>query len=285
MDMLRAATEIDLEAIVTLGHDEEVSWFGAAENGRDEIAEYVAFHGGVDTGVVVQGAAGIRGFAAISPDGDALLILDPADPEPAYQPLVAWLRSHGASRLEAHPSDARRITWLESRGWTHSRSNFDLTRPGSGKVESPMWPAGVAVAPYCQGIDDAAVHELIYADAGYATVPGHVARSLETWRLMFTSDFRGWVARRDGRPIGWVIGRVSVDCHGWVHQIAVARAEQRAGLGRALLLCALDDLLSVGATSLGLNVRATNDRAISLYRSVGLSVEKEWRVYETRATH
>jgi len=72
-----------------------------------------------------------------------------------------------------------------------------------------------------------------------------------------------FVARRDGRPVGWVAGR---------------------GLGRALLLHAFADLQVAGGRDLTLEVQAENAAALGLYRSVGLEVEREWRIYATATT-
>jgi ribosomal protein S18 acetylase RimI-like enzyme len=68
---------------------------------------------------------------------------------------------------------------------------------------------------------------------------------------------------------------------GWVTTLAVATAERGRGLGRALLLCVFADLERAGAQSLGLGVEAHNEAALRLYRSVGLVVEREWRIYAT----
>jgi ribosomal protein S18 acetylase RimI-like enzyme len=135
------------------------------------------------------------------------------------------------------------------------------------------------VAPCRRGEDDDAVHALIYVDAAWGAVPGHTRLSLEAWRSMLTPDYRGWVAHRDGRPVGWVVGRVFSDGRGWIQQIAVARAARGIGLGRALLLHSLAELRSRGATSLALGVQAENENAIGLYWDVGFEIAREWRVY------
>jgi ribosomal protein S18 acetylase RimI-like enzyme len=123
------------------------------------------------------------------------------------------------------------------------------------------------------------VHTLVYVDAAWAEVPGHAGRGLDAWRAMIGPEYRGWVARRDGRAIGWVAGRVFGDGRGWIQQLAVARSERGRGLGRALLLHALADLRSHGATSLALGVQGENDTALGLYRDIGFEVVCEWRVY------
>jgi ribosomal protein S18 acetylase RimI-like enzyme len=160
------------------------------------------------------------------------------------------------------------------------RSPLHHLQRGTDQPLAPtVWPNGVAIARYRPGEDDEAVHALIYVDAAWAEVPGHTQRSLEAWRSTLTPDDRGWVARRDGRPIGWVAGRVFSDGRGWVEQLAVARPARGLGLGRALLLHALAELHQRGATTLALGVQGENENAIGLYRAVGFEVEREWRVY------
>jgi ribosomal protein S18 acetylase RimI-like enzyme len=53
------------------------------------------------------------------------------------------------------------------------------------------------------------------------------------------------------------------------------------GLGRALLLELLRRHVAAGATSLGLEVQAANERALRMYVDVGLRIGREWRTYET----
>ena len=59
------------------------------------------------------------------------------------------------------------------------------------------------------------------------------------------------------------------------------RASVAGAWGRALLLHALTDLQQAGARGLTLGVEADNESALGLYRSVGMAVEREWRIYAT----
>ena len=209
-----------------------------------------------------------------------MVFCDPADPDPPFSALFGWAQEQGAHHAEVQPPDTARIAWLEAHGWHHSRAVFDLTMRGAAPVGAPAWPTGVSLRPYVRGEDDAAVHHLVYVDADFAAVPGHAARPIDQWKQMFTAEnFSGWIAHRHGRPVGWVMGRAQDDGFGWVYQLAVAVTERGAGLGRSLLLHSFADLRAAGATDLGLSGQASNDRAIGLYRSVGLQVHKQWLVY------
>ena len=275
--MVRPATPADRPALIGLGQAEDAAWSGAPAVSVEEVEEFID---SCEPGVIFEREGRVAGYAAAGEGGRTVLLIDPDDdPEPALEALVAWLGERGHHELDGYGRDTRRIAWLEANGFTHRRSFFDLQRGIDPPLASAVWPSGVTIARYRPGEDDEAVHALIYADAAWAEVPGHSERSLEGWRSTLTPDYRGWVARRDGRPIGWVAGRVFPDGRGWVEQLAVARSARGQGLGRALLLHSLAELRERGATSLALGVQGENETATALYRGVGFQVEREWRVY------
>ncbi|UGS38037.1 GNAT family N-acetyltransferase [Capillimicrobium parvum] len=275
--MLRPATPGDRPQLIALALAEDAAWSGAPAVSAEEAGELIDPFG---RGVVLDRDGRLAGHAACGEGGEAILLVDPADdPGPALEALVAWLGERGHHEVVTYARDTRRIAWLEANGFTHRHSAFDLQRGIDPPPPPAVWPSGVAVARYRPGEDDDAVHALIYVDAAWGEVPGHTQRSLESWRSMVTPDYRGWVARRDERPVGWVAGRVFSDGRGWLKQIAVARCARRLGLGRALMLHSLADLRSSGAASFGLGVRADNENALGLYRDAGFEVEREWREY------
>lgn len=277
--MLRPATPSDRADLIALVLAEDAAFSGAPAVSAEEAGEYIDHH---EPGAIFECDGRVAGYAAVGAGGATMLLADPADPEPALEALVAWLGERGHHEVDTYAADVRRIAWLQARGFTHRRSSFDLERGIDPPTPPAVWPSGVTVTRYRPEEDADAVHALIYVDAAWAEVPGHAQRSPEAWRSMITPDHRGWVARRDGRPVGWVVGRVFGDGRGWIEQLAVARASRGRGLGRALLLHALADLRAGGATSLALGVEGENETAIALYREVGFEVTREWRVYGRR---
>jgi ribosomal protein S18 acetylase RimI-like enzyme len=274
--MLRPATPADRSALVALALAEDAAWSGAPPVSAEEAGEFVDSSG---PGAVVERDGRVAGYAASGEDGRTVLLIDPRDEAgPALEALVAWLAHRGHREVDTYAANAPRIAWLQAHGFTCRHAVFDLTRGVDPPPAPAAWPAGVGVAPYDPADDAAAVHRLIYVDAAWGDVPGHTVQSLESWRSQL-AGYGGWVARRHGRPVGWVAARVFEDGRGWVEQLAVARGERGAGLGRALLLHALAELRARGATSLALGVQGENDRAIGLYRDAGFTVEREWRVY------
>jgi ribosomal protein S18 acetylase RimI-like enzyme len=279
--MLRPATPADRADLIALALAEDAAWSGAPEVSAEEAGEFIDDRG---HGVVFERDGRVAGYAAVGEGGGTTMLADPhGPPGPALEALVAWLGERGRHQVDTYAGDTRRIAWLEAHGFTHRRSSFDLRRGIDPPLAPAVWPDGVALARFRPGEDDEAVHALIYVDAAWSEVPGHTEESLEAWRSMITRGYSGWVARRDGRPVGWVAGRVFSDGRGWVQQLAVARTARGAGLGRALLLHSLAELCSEGATALATGVEAQNEHALGLYRDVGFEVEREWRVYERPA--
>jgi ribosomal protein S18 acetylase RimI-like enzyme len=274
---LREATAEDRAQLIELMLEEERAWFGTPDVSADEAGQFLDHH---RLGVIFERAGEAAGYAAVGEGAATMLVADPADPEPALEALVPWLAERGQSSVETYAGDTGRIAWLEAHGFTYSRSSFDLARHLDPPPPPPSWPSGAEVAFYERGQDDAAVHLMIYVDAGWGAVPGHADRSLEAWQSLLTPEQRCWVARRGDRPVGWALGRVFSDGRGWIQQLAVARSDRGLGLGRSLLLHSLADLRAHGASSFALGVQADNENALRLYRDIGFQVTREWRMYQ-----
>jgi ribosomal protein S18 acetylase RimI-like enzyme len=280
---LRSATDSNRDAVLALGVAEEAAWFGEAEVSAAEVGEWIDDEGGVARGVVAVDDRGrVRGFA--SPGRrEAVFLADPARTDALADELLPWLhQQREIVELMTLAGDTARATAFERHGLRHRRSSFSLKRPDSaGPVPAARFPDGVDVAPYRLGEADEAVHRLIYVDAAWASVPGHAERDLDAWRGKERPSRSMFLACRDGRPVGWVAGRLMDSGRGYISTLAVAAGERGRGLGRALLLHAFADLQSAGARGLALAVEAENETALGLYRSVGLEVEREWRIYAT----
>jgi ribosomal protein S18 acetylase RimI-like enzyme len=284
--MRRAAADGDRDAVLALGVAEEVVWFGRADVSAEEVGEWVDEEGGPASGVVAVDDGGrVRGFASPGRH-QAVFLADPASTDAAADVLLPWLAEQaGVVELLTFAGDTERLAAFERHGLRHRRSSFSLVRPeGAGPVPSAAFPGGMQIARYRLGDDDEAVHRLVYRDAAWTSVPGHTARELDAWRETARRCRSTFLARRDGLPVGWVAGRLLDSGRGHVETLAVATGERRRGLGRALLLRALSDLRQAGARGLTLGVEAENASALGLYRSVGMEVEREWRVYATELT-
>jgi ribosomal protein S18 acetylase RimI-like enzyme len=278
---LRPATDADRERVLALGVAEETAWFGQPELSAEEVGEWVDDEGGITAGLVALDDSGdVLGFASPGRRGSVFLAA-PALVRPVADELLPWVLAH-RDRVEVltFGGDGERIEAFERHGLRHVRSSFFLVRPDSaGPLPNATFPDGVEVARYQWGDDDEAVHRLIFVDAEWASIPGHTERDLAAWLGKDPQRDGAFLARRDGRPVGWVRGRVLDSGRGYVNTLAVAKPERGRGLGRALLLHAFADLQAAGGRGLALDVEAANQAAVGLYRSVGLEIEREWRIF------
>ena len=77
-----------------------------------------------------------------------------------------------------------------------------------------------------------------------------------------------WVAERDGIVAGFLIGRSAAD-EFEILNIAVSRAHRQQGIGSKLLECALEFSRKGGIARVYLEVRASNEPGIALYKRHG----------------
>jgi ribosomal protein S18 acetylase RimI-like enzyme len=282
--VIRAATEADLPALVELVRRAETALFGAPEQDAAEITERIRRADPLAERSRLSHEDGRVLGAAWCSRTEAEVTVDPeADPGSVLGELVAWLEEVPAPPLAAADRDAALLALLQRRGWRVDHVSYELSRDvgRDWEIAAPSWPAGIEVSS--PGEDElSAVHRLIFAEAGWAEIPGHNERPFEEWRRLFVDRVPASllvIARRDGRAVGAALNRVFADGTGWVSQLAVARDSRGQGLGRSLLLESLRRLSAAGAARLGLEVQAGNEAALGLYRSVGLSVQREWRAY------
>jgi ribosomal protein S18 acetylase RimI-like enzyme len=279
--VLRPAGDGDRDAVLALGLAEEAAWFGEAAFGADDVAEWIDDEGGLAAGVVAVDDDGrVCGFASPGRH-EGVFVADTTATDAVADVLVPWLREQrGDVQISTYAGDAPRVAAFERLGLRRLRSQFMLIRADdAGPLPAAEIPEGVEIAPYRLGEDDEAVHRLVFVDAEWTAVPGHTHRDFEAWRAPLHRNSALFLARRDDRPVGLVVGRVLDSGRGFVDTLAVATTERGRGLGRALLLRAFADLQRAGARGLTLGVQAQNERALGLYRSVGLEIEQEFRVY------
>ncbi len=287
---LRPATHDDVAAISAVTDAQDTAWWGSPDGGiddtRHELDQVVSLMGSLEVGsrvAIVDGA--VVGFALLSGHGHTSTAIDPSSPvaHEAQLALYQWLAGAGAGEIEAPAQDAERLAAIASVGMVPRRSSFELERWGDvADLEAAVWPDGIAPVPFRAGVDDEEAHEMIYSV--WLDVDGHTLRPLDEWRARLLGG--PWferelvvLARRDngtGPVAGVALGRRFGTELGWVSQLAVGRPDRGVGLGRAILVEACHRLALTGVRVIGLGVEAENERALGLYRSVGLQVAREW---------
>ncbi len=77
----------------------------------------------------------------------------------------------------------------------------------------------------------------------------------------------------DRKIVGYISAYRENDA-GYVASVAVAQAARGQGIGRALMMAAIDRLIAKGIARLTLHVRADNVAAIGLYQSLGYTIRQ-----------
>jgi ribosomal protein S18 acetylase RimI-like enzyme len=283
---VRPATRADLTELTELQRRWDTAYFGAPEHDRDEVNEsFSRAEPLAERSRLVHNGERVVGAAYCWSD-EAVVLVDPAvEPEPVLVELLGWCTAcEPISQIDALDRDHAVLAALAEHGWTHTRSAFDLIRDVTADWElaTPDWPPDIEVRSV-GAYDAEALYRLIYDDAGWAEIAGHNDRSFENWRGIFLGPDavpdQQVLAWRDAELVGAVLGRIFSDGAGWVAQLAVAKSARRHGLGRALLLEAFHRHVRAGATKLGLSVQAGNRGALDLYLAVGLTIDREWLIY------
>ena len=280
----RPATSDDLASIADLQRRYDLAWFGASEHSIDEVEEFLGYADPLTDNSLVAVDGGRLVAVGLRFGSDEMLVVDPeASVAPVVDRFLPWFAERtGHTAVLSQDAPARAA--IEAAGWTHGKSAFDLIVEVTPELElaEPIWPDGVALCEF-DVADAAAIHRLIYVDAGWAEVPGHPDREFAEWQRIFITEHtipaQQVIAWRGERIVGVAMGRTWDDGTGWISQLATAKDERGRGLGRAMLLEALRRRVAAGATSLGLSVQAANEGALRMYLDAGLRIDREFRTY------
>jgi len=96
------------------------------------------------------------------------------------------------------------------------------------------------------------------------------------------------IASRDGEVVGYIMCRIERGISnfgirptkkGHIVSVAVLPDHRRIGIGGALVDSAMKSMTSYGADEYFLEVRKTNDAAVSVYQNLGFSIKKTLNGY------
>jgi ribosomal protein S18 acetylase RimI-like enzyme len=278
---LRAIRPSDLEALLATAQAADVALWGQAETDLDDLSHDLELMAPLERNsrvAVVEGR--IAGFVLLR-GAECVLTLHPDPPQVTRAEVAAtllrWALQAGARELDVAEPDGelRRVATLL--GCRHTHRSYELMRRTSTPVGA--LPAGVRLEPFRPGVHAPQVHRMLYAF--WAETPTHHDRPYDQWRALFidpagSDPEHQVVAWQDGEVVGAAICRVFTGDTGWILQLGVARPARGRGLGRALLGTAADRLAAAGVREVGLSVDATNETALSLYRSTGFVLERTY---------
>jgi ribosomal protein S18 acetylase RimI-like enzyme len=111
--------------------------------------------------------------------------------------------------------------------------------------------------------------------------PGATLPPLDAFRRGAFSSPPGWHALLDGEAVAGLVRVSAADGGGEVRILGRAPAYRGRGLGPLLLDRGLRLLAAAGARAVTLEVAATNDRALALYRAFDFAVVERTQVFAT----
>ncbi|GAA3098493.1 mycothiol synthase [Kribbella aluminosa] len=239
----------------------------------------------------LQSARNLAGYAALSPDGSAELVVGVGFRRQGFgTALLRMLLDHGGSR---------------TRVWAHGRlpgadelaQRLDLEvtrelyflRRTRASLPDPVWPDGIAVRTFVPGQDNAAwleVNAAAFADhpeQGSWTAADLAERLQQPW-----FDPHGFFLAVDsatGAVAGFHWTKVE-DGVGEVYVVGVSPAYQGKGLGKSLTLQGLHHLQhDRNLDAIVLYVDGTNTAARALYTSLGFTTAALDVQYAPRSSH
>ena len=92
--------------------------------------------------------------------------------------------------------------------------------------------------------------------------------SASALKLLTAPDAVGFVCMEDGRAVSYG-GMIYTPFEGQITNIAVAPDKRRCGYGRAIVLALIRDAEARDLEQIALEVRASNEPAIALYKAFG----------------
>ena len=296
---VRPATADDLDGIVELFDAYDVWDFGRTDTVREHLeADWVApgFDPALDTWLVTDEGGGIVGFASVQ--GIAIEAAREAygrvHPDHHGRGIGSFLVPVTEDRARARPgiapaavrnfstsTDASARTLLEDHGYRHVRMFWHMERRLGHERGNPGPIEGITLRPMRAG-EERDVHAVI--DESFAEHWGDTTPPFDDWRVFMDQPWfdpgMAILAVEREEIVGAAISLMASDA-AWVRELGVRPAWRGRGIGSALLSSAFADLSRRGVTEVRLNVDAENQTgATRLYERAGMSVRRQWLVYE-----
>ncbi|MET7283498.1 mycothiol synthase [Kribbella sp. NPDC005582] len=237
----------------------------------------------------LQSARNLIGYAALSPDGSAELVVTPSyRRQGTGTALLRTLLDHAGPRL---------AIWAHGRlpgaDALASRLNLEVSRElyflrrTRADLPTPTWPEGFTVRTFVPGQDDAA-----WLDVNHQAFATHPEQGAWTQSDLTDRLHQPWfdpagfflAIDAEGNLAGYHWTKVE-DATGEVYVVGVSPAHQGLGLGKALTLQGLHHLQTTrNLDTITLYVDGTNTPARHLYTSLGFTTAA-LHVQYTPVTH
>jgi mycothiol synthase len=243
--------------------------------------------------VAEDGTGAVAGYAALDIDetagwrGQAEVVVDPARRRRGVATALAGELSAAAGRRQparlgvwAHGDHPAAAHLAERFGFARDRVlwQMSLPRAEAERLPEPRPPAGVVIRAFTVGADEP--EWLRVNAAAFATHPEQGRWTIDDLR---TRESEPWfdptgffVAERDGQMVGFHWTKVDPSAEpdgprGEVYVVGVRPDAAGGGLGRALTLIGVRDLVERGVSAVDLYVDEGNAPAVRMYERIGFA--------------
>ena len=294
------ATPGDLDAIVELFDAYDVWNFGQPDTVREHLEadfDLPGFDPALDSWLVTDSVRAVVGFAYVlgGHGGDSHDAFARVHPSHHGRGIGAFLvdaaEGRARQRVGGAPearlwnsisaTDLQAADLLCGRGFLPVRHCWHMERSLSEGLPIPEPPAGIEVRALQAG-EELQVHAAM--EESFAEHWGTGAPPFEQWRAFMDApgfDLGLVLVAVDGDEIVGEVDSMGTPDAAWVNVLGVRPAWRGRGIGTLLLLRAFADLAGRGHRGVRLNVDAGNETgATRLYERVGMTVRREWLVYE-----
>jgi mycothiol synthase len=299
----RPATLDDLDVIAALIQAADLADLGFSDPMRDQLRyewSTVGFDIGNDTRLAIEPNGRLAAYAEVVAHDPTRQISSWACVAPDRRGLglgsllADWIEAHAHGKLPAgsvrvplrnSPSatDVAAHDLLGGRGFAHIRS-FRLMQKmllSNEPVEPPI--DGVSIRRSSRGPDDRILFQIL--DEAFREHFGYEPYSFEDWSTQWFGDPNYdadlvFVAFDGEEPVGLSMALVEEGI-GFIGELGIRTPWRRRGIGRGLLRLGFVELARRGVREVRLIVDAENaSGATRLYEEVGMSIRREWHVYE-----
>lgn len=207
--------------------------------------------------------------------------------------LISWgrdlMRSKGirTARLRVEGANNWKLGVAREHAFEERYRVFDLARHGTEALPAMSPVSGISLERQmlrdCSDEEVAWMNDLLNATFmdHFNSVP-HTPDRLISMRDLGRDEYLVTLATGEDGPAGICLTELSSEYNrqtgsrsGWVMMLGVMPKKRGAGIGRLLLTDGMNWLLEKGMDSLNISVIAKNEKAMSLYTSLGFMKEQE----------
>ena len=246
-----------------------------------------------DIWLVKGDGAMVLGYGAVVPEMDDVRFDVYVDPDQADTGTAADLLSRCEKRVQglvdktevigrtylAHVNLQIKELFTEA-GFEYVKSYYQFHIDLHTNLDDPIWPESVSMRTAVAGDDDERIYQAVQTAFERSK---DQAPTYKQWRThMIRPDIYDpelwFLVEVNGEIVGMSLG-VKYETEGWIRQLGVIPTWRRKGIATALLRLSFLKFHERGYDRVGLGMEAKNEKALSLYRRVGMSVRRQYDEY------